>query len=261
MSPSSAPVCDSSQDSDELHQKLKAKLAERSLKKQLVAISETVKAQGWTLLMERAEAIAPTPVALDQELTDDQLALGAIYYQLVAADSDEVKVFLAERYPNGIAQLPADCKVDYQSIQDCLMTQDFEEGDRLTLKKMCELAGATAANRNWIYFTEVKLFTPLDLQVLDRLWLLYSSGKFGFSVQRELWLGVKQDWDKLWPKIDWKDGNHWTRYPGEFQWTLNAPKGHLPLTNQLRGVRVMEALMKHPAWTQEQSNNNSNENS
>ncbi|MEM6503311.1 MAG: GUN4 domain-containing protein [Cyanobacteria bacterium P01_C01_bin.89] len=249
MSPSSAPVCDSSPDSDELHRKLQAKLAERSLKKQLAAIAEATQAEAWALLMERALAISPTPVALDQHLTDDQLALGSIYYQLAAADSEHVKGFLAEHYPSGIAQLPKACKVDYQSIQDCLMVQDFEEGDRRTLKKMCELASPTAAGRNWLYFTEVKLFAPLELQVLDRLWLLYSSGKFGFSVQRDLWLGVKQDWEKLWPKIDWKEGNHWTRYPGEFQWTLDAPKGHLPLTNQLRGVRVMEALMNHPAWS------------
>ncbi|MGD1849941.1 MAG: GUN4 domain-containing protein [Cyanophyceae cyanobacterium] len=248
MSPSSAPVCDSSQESDELHRKLQEKLAERSRKKQLAAIAEATQAQAWTLLMERARAIAPIPVMLDQDLADDQLALGSIYFQLAAADSKHVKDFLAEHYPNGIARLPRACKVDYQGIQACLMTQDFEEGDRQTLKTMCELAGATAAGRNWLYFTEIKLLPPVDLQTLDRLWLLYSSGKFGFSVQRELWLGVKQDWEKLWPKIDWKAGNHWTRYPGEFQWTLNAPKGHLPLTNQLRGVRVMEALMNHPAW-------------
>ena len=39
----------------------------------------------------------------------------------------------------------------------------------------------------------------------------------------------------------------WTRYPGSFTWSLEAPEGHLPLVNQLRGVRLMDALLSHPA--------------
>ena len=259
MSPStSAPIHDESPQSEAVApavvdpklEKLREILAGGSLKKQLGAIAEAASLgeTGWSLLMDRALKISPTPVALDQALTDHQLTLGALYYQLKAVDDNVVKTFLAQHYPHGIAALPQDCKVDYQSIQECLMAQEFEEGDRLTLKKMCELAGPAAAGRSWLYFTEVQQFSDLELQTLDRLWLIYSSGKFGFSVQQELWLGVKENWEQFWPKIDWKDGNHWTRYPSEFQWTLDAPKGHLPLTNQLRGVRVMEALMKHPAW-------------
>ncbi|MEM1310560.1 MAG: GUN4 domain-containing protein, partial [Cyanobacteria bacterium P01_H01_bin.153] len=75
-------------------------------------------------------------------------------------------------------------------------------------------------------------------------------GKFGFAKQREIWLGVAKDWERFWPKIAWKTGKIWTRYPGEFSWNLQAPAGHLPLTNQLRGVRVMDALMNHPAWAE-----------
>ncbi|PLZ94121.1 hypothetical protein CI594_16205, partial [Fischerella thermalis CCMEE 5196] len=43
-------------------------------------------------------------------------------------------------------------------------------------------------------------------------------------------------------------GNNWTRYPQEFTWDLSAPKGHLPLSNQLRGVRVIASIFAHPAW-------------
>ena len=104
--------------------------------------------------------------------------------------------------------------------------------------------------RNWVYFTEVEQFPVVDLQTLDRLWLAYSEGKFGFSVQRRLWLSLGQDWDKLWPRLAWTDDNIWTRYPGGFIWDLSAPDGHLPLSNQLRGVRMMAALLTHPAWSE-----------
>ncbi|MDX2098834.1 MAG: GUN4 domain-containing protein [Leptolyngbyaceae cyanobacterium bins.59] len=139
--------------------------------------------------------------------------------------------------------------VDYRPLQELLEQQDFEAADRITLKKMCELAGPLAVRRGWLYFTEVENFPGQDLQTLNQLWLTYSNQKFGFSVQREIWLATGKNWDKVWPQIGWKQGNLWTRYPQEFTWNLSAPRGHLPLSNQLRGVRVMAALLSHPAWT------------
>ena len=53
--------------------------------------------------------------------------------------------------------------------------------------------------------------------------------------------------DQLWPRIGWKREGVWTRYPGSFTWSLEAPEGHMPLINQLRGVRLMDAVLKHPA--------------
>jgi hypothetical protein len=106
-----------------------------------------------------------------------------------------------------------------------------------------------AVQRKWLYFSEVENFPIADLQTINTLWFIHSQGKFGFSVQRELWLSLSKNWEKLWPKIGWKTGNNWTRYPHEFTWDLSAPRGHLPLSNQLRGVRVIASLLSHPAWT------------
>jgi hypothetical protein len=102
--------------------------------------------------------------------------------------------------------------------------------------------------RKWIYFTEVEQFPTVDLRTIDQLWLAYSEGKFGYSVQRRIWLSLGQNWDKLWPRLAWKDDNTWTRYPTGFIWDLSAPDGHLPLSNQLRGVRMMASLLSHSAW-------------
>ncbi len=139
--------------------------------------------------------------------------------------------------------------IDYTPLKDSLSQQDFQAADLITIEKLCELAGESAAERKWLYFTDVENFAIADLQLIDALWRHYSEDKFGFSVQREIWISVGRNWEKFWPKIAWKSGNNWTRYPQEFVWDLSAPKGHLPLTNQLRGVRVMSSLMNHPAWT------------
>lgn len=144
--------------------------------------------------------------------------------------------------------LVSDRGIDYQPLRDMLDQSDFQAADRLTLKLMCAAASSLAAQRGWLYFSEADRIPVADLSTIDQLWLAASGGKFGFSVQRQIWLGVGKNWEKLWPLIGWKEGNHWTRYPDEFIWDLSAPQGHLPLSNQLRGVRVLESLLTHPAW-------------
>jgi GUN4-like len=151
-------------------------------------------------------------------------------------------------FPQGIVPLQSTNGVDYQPLQQLLAAQDWLEADKLHNLKFCEAAGASALERKWIYFTEVNLVSIADLRTLNALWVAHSQGQFGYSVQREIWQAASQRWEKFWPKIKWKDGNSWTRYPGGFDWSLAAPRGHLPLSNQLRGIQVMKAIMNHPAW-------------
>jgi hypothetical protein len=177
-------------------------------------------------------------------------AIGKAYQVLAAADTAKTREFLQTYFPQGVVPLQSDCGIDYAPLQQLLTQQDFEAADRLTLQKLCELSGTTAVQRKWLYFTEVDSFPITDLQTINSLWLVHSEGKFGFSVQREIWLSVGKNWDQFWVKIGWKVSNTWTRYPQEFTWNLTAPRGHLPLSNQLRGVRVIAALLMHPAWTE-----------
>jgi GUN4-like/ARM-like repeat domain, GUN4-N terminal len=174
---------------------------------------------------------------------------GNAYQVLHNSDAPQAREFLQNNFPEGIVPLKSDCGMNYNPLQQLLAAQDFQAADRITIEKMCEVAGPTAVRRKWLYFTEVDNFPVTDLQTINNLWLVHSEGKFGFSVQRELWLSLGQNWDNFWPKIGWKKGNKWTRYPHEFIWDLSAPKGHLPLSNQLRGVRVIASLFSHPVWT------------
>ena len=201
---------------------------------------------GWSVLME---------FLLEQREglltgTLPNLAAGQAYQVLYRAESPACADFLQTHFAEGVVPLRSQTNIDYSPLQKLLAQQDFQAADKLTLEKMCELAGAAAMQRNWIYFTEVEQFPAIDLQTLDTLWLVHSEGKFGFSVQREIWTSVGKNWIKLWTKIGWKNGNTWTRYPQEFTWDLTAPRGHLPLSNQLRGVRMISSLMAHPAWIQ-----------
>jgi len=173
---------------------------------------------------------------------------GTAYQILCTADSASAKEFLQTYFPTGIVPLHSERAIDYIPLQQLLAVQDFQAADRMTLQKLCELAGSAAVQRKWLYFTEVENFPIPDLQTINTLWVVHSEGKFGFSIQREIWLSLGKNWEKFWTKIGWKNGNSWTRYPNEFTWNLTAPPGHLPLSNQLRGNRVIAGLFSHPAW-------------
>ena len=148
-----------------------------------------------------------------------------------------------------MGELRSEVNIDYKPLESLLTQQNFEQADRLTALLMRQLVGEPALNRGWIYFTEIALISNTDFKTINELWLNHSNGKFGFSVQRKIWLGLDKNWEKFWQQIGWKQAGSFTRYPNEFTWTLEAPKGHLPLSNQIRGNKTITAIFSHPTWT------------
>ncbi|MBW4576139.1 MAG: GUN4 domain-containing protein [Aphanothece sp. CMT-3BRIN-NPC111] len=221
---------------------LRFKFRSEAEKTQLQMISQLIDADeaGLEILMEFLLESQSAPVSL---------VVGKAYQALYKANSPAASEFVQANFPTGVVPLRSERGIDYNPLQQLLAQQNFLSADELTRQKLCELAGNSAVQRKWVYFTEVENFPIVDLQTINTLWLVNSEGKFGFSVQRDLWLSTGKNWEKLWSKIGWKTGNNWTRYPNDFTWDLTAPRGHLPLSNQLRGVRVIASLLSHPAWS------------
>jgi GUN4-like/ARM-like repeat domain, GUN4-N terminal len=252
-----APLSDGGDPTDALYLQLKA----ASVKNQsqtiqtLAAAGEPGLAALMRFLAEYHQALNGASVVMSDPTATPSLestlspAIGLAYQILFGSESVSAQTFLQTYFPQGVVPLKSEAGVDYASLQQLLAEQKFQAADQLTLQKMCEVVGTAAVQRKWLYFTEIEQFPITDLQTLNALWLVHSEGKFGFSVQREIWLSVGKNWDQLWSKIGWRTGTTWTRYPQGFTWDLSAPKGHLPLSNQLRGVRVIASLLKHPAWS------------
>ena len=154
--------------------------------------------------------------------------------------------FKEEKYNNWFIT-SSDENINYEELQLRLLEQNFEDADRLTSSYLRKLAGKLAENRGYVFYSEVNNMSGTDLQTIDRLWSIYSNGKFGFSIQAKILKSVEKKYEMLWPKIGWKKDGCWTRYPGSFSWSLDAPEGHMPLINQLRGVRLMDSILRHPA--------------
>lgn len=153
---------------------------------------------------------------------------------------------LSEKLNQGLLLLQSQSNTNYHDLQQLLIKKEFLKADLLTQQKLKELA--KLQGREWLYFTDIKKVPSADLQIIDKLWRIHSLDKFGFSIQRNLWLSVNKNWKQLWNKIGWEVDSQALRYPNEFIWDINAPKGHLPLFNQLRGVHVLAELFNHKTW-------------
>lgn len=140
--------------------------------------------------------------------------------------------------------------MDYTALRDFLKAGEWRKAEDETRLLLIKLAGADAVKRGWVYFSEVKSISVKDFQALDGLWKAASGGKFGYAVQREIWVQNNRRWPKFFKQIDWVVGenNVYRKWPMEFDYSLDAPRGHLPLTNALRGTQLFQAILEHPAF-------------
>jgi len=149
---------------------------------------------------------------------------------------------------------------DFVPLLTALKAQDFLEADQLTRDGLITLAGPAAQKRGYVYFSDVPKLPKEDLATIERLWLAYSDGKFGYSVQAEVFNTKKVNniLERMYERIGWSkdDGSllRWLPDKGnEFIYDLEkAPSGHLPLTSTLRGTRLLLGLLNHECWQDEE---------
>ena len=156
---------------------------------------------------------------------------------------------LSKIFPQGIITFYSYINNEYKELNQLLKEQKFQEADQVTQKYLLKLVNKKKMNsKKWLYFTEIYLIPAYDLFIIDLLWQIYSDNKFGFSIQRRIWLSHNESWNIFLEKIGWCKQGHMKRYPDEFIWNMNAPKGHLPLFNQIRGNQVLLSLFQHHIW-------------
>lgn len=125
--------------------------------------------------------------------------------------------------------------VDYRKLRDLLKAGSWKEADEETLRVMLKAAGR---EEKYLDTESIDNFPCTDLRTIDQLWVKYSKGRFGFSVQKRIWESVggkPGEWDvkifkKFCDRVGWYEmkKDEWTEYPDEFTFSLNAPGGHLP---------------------------------
>jgi hypothetical protein len=151
--------------------------------------------------------------------------------------------------------LPSEKGVDYVPLATMLATGDFFGADQFTRDNLIRIAGPDAQKRSFVYWTEVSKLPETDLATMERLWLQFSDGKFGYTVQKRVWDIEKGNFDNFIRRVGWTKVENGVerklRWFGKSEFIYDAEKavkGHLPLTNALRGTQLLSQLMKHPVW-------------
>ncbi|OPH10595.1 GUN4 domain-containing protein, partial [Cylindrospermopsis raciborskii] len=73
----------------------------------------------------------------------------------------------------------------YAKLETLLKAQDFRAADRETDKVI--LAVANREREGWLRIEDAEKFPCKELRSIDQLWLKYSRGKFGISVQQQIY--------------------------------------------------------------------------
>ena len=79
----------------------------------------------------------------------------------------------------------------------------------------------------WLREEDVTEFPCPDLNTIDCLWMKYSKGHFGFSVQSRIWQSVGEDYAKFGDAVGWRVDYDWQPH-SELQFNLDGSSGHLP---------------------------------
>ncbi|MBD2036221.1 GUN4 domain-containing protein [Leptolyngbya sp. FACHB-321] len=148
--------------------------------------------------------------------------------------------------------------VDYTRLRDLLKAGQWEEADNETATRMLE--AMNSQNRILIGSQDIQNFPLTDLHTIDQLWVKYSYGKFGFSVQRrilddafsnskvtpETCLNDNESLDRIEDTFD-RLRERWRIFGGNLGWCKqdvwimkidythgieNKPEGYLPLLGQ-----------------------------
>ena len=123
----------------------------------------------------------------------------------------------------------------YQPLEDLLKNGQWQEADQETYRLMITAVGKEEGE----FFTREELLNfPCDeLKAIDGLWVKYSQGKFGFSVQKEIWqtcgspMTKDKKWDEFCVRVGWQDStsNHYLP-PNSLKFDPNfSPAGELPI--------------------------------
>ncbi|MEZ2276089.1 MAG: GUN4 domain-containing protein [Microcoleus sp.] len=123
-------------------------------------------------------------------------------------------------------------KADYTKLEQLLAAGQWEEANGETANKMLEVAGRQQEGE--LDIESAENFSCPDLRAMDRLWVKYSEGRFGFSVQKRIYQslgGTKEYNEKVW--VAYTKAIGWRTEKGIVYSTLtfntNAPSAHLPV--------------------------------
>ncbi|BAZ11015.1 peptidase C14 caspase catalytic subunit p20 [Calothrix sp. NIES-4071] len=165
-----------------------------------------------------------------------------------------------------------DCGANYQKLHDLLKAGKWQEANNETTK-LLELT-----HQKYLQPEDINNLPYQDINTIDSLWVKYSGGRFGFSVQKQIWESLKStkandyvlaivignDNVKFGEtgidfanRVGWRLKDNWLDYD-YLNFSLDAPTGHLPFFNfienpwriKVLGIWEMNSMILTARWWQ-----------
>ena len=131
---------------------------------------------------------------------------------------------------------------DYARLRNLLADGEWRKADEETLNLIVKISNRDRDGWRWLDRGEIERFPWQDLRIINRLWVEYSNGRFGFSVQKQIWQSINvannnnfEVEKTLGDRVGWRVNNNWIKYD-EFTFDISASEGHLPSTVNILGV-------------------------
>jgi hypothetical protein len=168
-----------------------------------------------------------------QQKAQEKFQLITAAYELLKSDRSQVIQTNVDIDSNRSVENSPNC----DRLEGLLKIGKFKEADAETKRLLLELAGRE--REGWLLVEDAKGISPQALATIDRLWVKYSNGRFGFSVQRDIWhqLGCKSadnmqiqttSENKFGEFVHWRVGGRWLSQWDDFNCDLKSPPGSLP---------------------------------
>jgi uncharacterized caspase-like protein len=126
--------------------------------------------------------------------------------------------------------------LDYTNLRDLLAARRWKEADEETLRLILKAAGREEEGS--LDTESIEKFPCEELRTIDQLWVKYSNGHFGFSVNKRIYQslgGTSQYsdnaiWVKFGDTVGWRKNGKWLYYNDLTFSEKNTPPGHLPVS-------------------------------
>jgi hypothetical protein len=150
----------------------------------------------------------------------------------MAISSDKGIDYIIEQSLEIIGNRWSEKEINYSKLRNLLAAQKWKEADEETYEVMIKAVGKKSGD--WFTRDELLNFPCQDLRTIDQLWVQYSKGRFGFSVQKEIYLSVggrlgsyeSETFLRFYETVRWGDVIKYN----------TLPEGHLPIKVPI-GVR------------------------
>ena len=140
--------------------------------------------------------------------------------------------------------------MDYINLRNLLAAKKWKDADEETAGIMLKVAGRKKAKSGYLDTESIENFPCEDLRTIDQLWVHYSNGRFGFSVQKRIYqsLGGTSKYDNevleaFGVRVGWRKNYSWLYY-NDLTFSEKAPEAHIPLgirPNVVLGSRVIDS--------------------